>query len=139
MKRLKSVENDQVQLEVVECDCGFHLGLDATYLVQVDDIELHCPSCGACIDTEVICPEGATVTVKLPLIAEIEVRPSEGQDHKELARHVLDTFRESALPSQQGITLYEQTERCKRCGHRLKHDEEIHCNGCEEDMMIPRG
>lgn len=37
MKRLKSVENDQVQLEVMECDCGFHLGIDATYLVQVGD------------------------------------------------------------------------------------------------------
>ena len=30
MKRLDSVENDVVSLEVVECDCGYHMGIDAT-------------------------------------------------------------------------------------------------------------
>jgi hypothetical protein len=57
MKRLKSVENDQVQLEVVECDCGFHLGIDATYLVQVGDCVICCPSCCAQINTAVVFPE----------------------------------------------------------------------------------
>ena len=57
MLRLESIENDRVSLEVIECDCGFHIGLDATYLIQVDDIEIPCPSCGRIIDTEVVCPE----------------------------------------------------------------------------------
>ena len=57
MKRLDSLENDTVQLEVIECDCGFHLGLDATYLDQVGDFICSCPSCGATIDTVVIVPE----------------------------------------------------------------------------------
>ena len=57
MKRLDSVENDKVQLEVIECECGFHLGLDATYLDQVADIVMHCPACGIEIDTAVVCPE----------------------------------------------------------------------------------
>lgn len=55
-KRLKSIENDQVQLEVIECDCGFHLGLDATYLDQVGDFKILCPSCKAVIDTAVVVP-----------------------------------------------------------------------------------
>jgi hypothetical protein len=37
MKRLKSVENEEVQLEVGECDCGYHFGVDATFLEQVTD------------------------------------------------------------------------------------------------------
>jgi hypothetical protein len=28
MKRLKSVETEQYSLEVIECDCGYHMGID---------------------------------------------------------------------------------------------------------------
>jgi hypothetical protein len=38
---------DKYELEVVECTgCGFHLGIDASYLEQVDGVGLLCPSCG---------------------------------------------------------------------------------------------
>ena len=57
MKRLKSIENDQVQLEVIECTCGFHLGVDATYLDQVDDFIIKCPNCKRTISTEEIIKE----------------------------------------------------------------------------------
>lgn len=57
MKRLNSVETDQFQLEVVECDCGFHIGLDATFLDQVGDISIICPSCARIIETKEVCPE----------------------------------------------------------------------------------
>ena len=57
MKRLRSIENDQVQLEVVQCDCGFHLGIDATFLDQVGDLTIKCPSCEAVIDTAIVFPE----------------------------------------------------------------------------------
>ena len=57
MKRLDSIENEQVQLEIIECDCGYHMGIDASYLINVGDFKCHCPSCDALIDTEVICPE----------------------------------------------------------------------------------
>ena len=57
MIRLESIEAGEVSLEVIECNCGFHIGLDASYLIQVDDIEIDCPSCGRHINTEVICPE----------------------------------------------------------------------------------
>lgn len=57
MRRLQSVENEQVQLEVIECDCGFHYGLDATYLDQVGDFKVICPSCKTIINTADICPE----------------------------------------------------------------------------------
>ena len=56
-KRLQSIENDQVSLEVVECVCGFHLGIDATYLEQVGDVKVTCPSCGFVLETAKICPE----------------------------------------------------------------------------------
>jgi hypothetical protein len=63
MKRLKSVETEQYALEVVECDCGFHLGVDASYLDQVGDVVIACPSCSAQIDTTKVFTEdfpGAT-------------------------------------------------------------------------------
>ena len=58
MRRLKSVENDQVQLEVIECDCGYHMGIDATFLDQIGDVFLICPACNKIFRTDEICPEG---------------------------------------------------------------------------------
>jgi hypothetical protein len=52
MKRLKPVFSIEYELDVIECDCGFHLGLDATYLDQVSEIQIDCPSCGKIIDTD---------------------------------------------------------------------------------------
>ena len=51
MKRMNDVETEEFSLEVIECDCGFHIGLDATYLFQVNEIEINCPSCGAIISS----------------------------------------------------------------------------------------
>ena len=56
MKRLKSLENDQVQLEVVECDCGYHMGIDATYLDQIGDFTTKCPNCLVKISTKELLP-----------------------------------------------------------------------------------
>jgi len=49
MRALNNIETEEYTLEVVECDCGFHIGLDATYLDQVDGIDIKCPSCGKII------------------------------------------------------------------------------------------
>lgn len=54
MKRLESVETDIVQLEIGECDCGYHFGVDATFLEQVGDFTFKCPSCDKLIDTAII-------------------------------------------------------------------------------------
>jgi hypothetical protein len=54
MKVLRPIENAQVQLEVIECDCGYHIGLDATYTEQVEDVKVNCPSCKREIDTALI-------------------------------------------------------------------------------------
>jgi len=32
-------------IELYKCRCGFHLGVDSTYLEQVGDIHGFCPSC----------------------------------------------------------------------------------------------
>jgi hypothetical protein len=58
MKRLRSVETEQYALEVVQCDCGFHLGVDASFLDQVDDFEIRCPNCQTVIRTKEVFPEG---------------------------------------------------------------------------------
>jgi len=50
-KRLTSIEMDTVQLEVGECECGYHFTVDATFLEQVKDFKFRCRSCGRIIDT----------------------------------------------------------------------------------------
>ena len=49
---LEPVETNKVQLDVVECSCGYHAGLDATYLDQVGDFQFICPACNALLTTE---------------------------------------------------------------------------------------
>lgn len=44
---LQSVETEQYSLCVFECVCGFHIGIDATYLDQVGEVKVRCPSCQA--------------------------------------------------------------------------------------------
>ena len=48
---VQSVENDKFTLDVFECKCGFHMGIDSSYLEQVEDVKIACPSCGEIIDT----------------------------------------------------------------------------------------
>lgn len=57
MRRIMSVEEGKVQLEVIECDCGYHMGVDATYIEQAQDFVTCCPACGAEIDTLVVLAE----------------------------------------------------------------------------------
>lgn len=51
MKWIESHEGEKAQLDIFECKCGFHLGLDATYLDQIGNIALLCPSCSEWLDT----------------------------------------------------------------------------------------
>lgn len=46
MELLDSCETEKYSLEIWECDCGFHIGIDATFLEQVDKIKISCPACG---------------------------------------------------------------------------------------------
>ena len=57
MKRLDSIETDIAQLEVGECNCGYHFTVDATFLEQVGDFTFKCPSCGIEINTSTIFAE----------------------------------------------------------------------------------
>lgn len=49
MKRIEGAYNDKVELEVIECDCGYHMGIDGSFVIHNDDaffdIETKCPSC----------------------------------------------------------------------------------------------
>ena len=62
MKRLPSAVADSFQLEVVECDCGFHMGIDATYLDQVGDVQVLCPVCEQVWNTADVIPEDDPTT-----------------------------------------------------------------------------
>ncbi|KKN26571.1 hypothetical protein LCGC14_0873390 [marine sediment metagenome] len=44
-----------VELVVVECGCGFHIGLDHTFLDQVGTTDVVCPSCGVRLSLEPDC------------------------------------------------------------------------------------
>jgi hypothetical protein len=55
MKKLNGTKVENIELAVYECTaCGFHLGIDATYLTQVGDVIIECPAAGcySVIDTE---------------------------------------------------------------------------------------
>jgi len=52
-KYVEDVQTGKCSLEIVECGgCGFHMGIDATYLEQVDGVDIPCPSCGEMISVE---------------------------------------------------------------------------------------
>ena len=57
VKRLPSINTDIVELEVIECSCGYHMGIDSTFLEGVGDFKTICPSCSREIDTEIDIPE----------------------------------------------------------------------------------
>ena len=46
VEEIESIETDKCQLSVVQCECGYHLGIDATFIDQVDGVITSCPSCG---------------------------------------------------------------------------------------------
>jgi len=54
MKVLKSATNGIATMEVIECDCGYHMGVDTSFLEQVHDAFVNdrpsCPACLAVID-----------------------------------------------------------------------------------------
>jgi len=52
MKRLAPAISEQYELDVIECRCGFHIGLDISYIDQVDEIRITCPSCAHIISTD---------------------------------------------------------------------------------------
>jgi len=45
MKFIEDIETNIVQLHVLECKCGYHIGIDATFLDQVGHATITCPSC----------------------------------------------------------------------------------------------
>lgn len=53
-KQLDSIETEQVSLIVVECQCGYHMGIDFSYVDQVRDVVIPCPSCKNKIDTSTL-------------------------------------------------------------------------------------
>ena len=45
-------QKDNYELEVYEHSCGFHIGLDGSYLEQEGDIKMTCPACGGVMNTK---------------------------------------------------------------------------------------
>lgn len=44
-KHLMDIENEKCTLEVYQCDCGCHIGVDHTLLDQLGDRFIECPAC----------------------------------------------------------------------------------------------
>jgi hypothetical protein len=56
-------------LDVFECDeCGFHLGIDTSYIEQVEDLKIPCPvpSCSGVFDTSADYPEPDPLPFDVP-------------------------------------------------------------------------
>lgn len=51
---VESLQGETATIEVVECTCGYHMGIDSSFLDQVSDMKVSCPSCGATINTALI-------------------------------------------------------------------------------------
>ena len=51
---MKRVPLSKCEIEVLECDCGYHMGLDSSFLEQVGHFKTICPSCEKEIDTEIM-------------------------------------------------------------------------------------
>lgn len=80
MKRLCSVEREDVSLEVCECDCGFHMGIDASFLEQVGDVHIKCPSCEKTWSTAVVFSEDSCEINYQPrneMICKLETLPDQ--------------------------------------------------------------
>ena len=50
LKKLIDVDQHGYILDVWECECGFHIGIDSTYLEQVAGVAIPCPSCTRIIE-----------------------------------------------------------------------------------------
>jgi len=58
MKWIMDIDNNLCEMEIYECACGFHIGLDFSYLDRIAPISLNCPNCNKILNTQtVIYPE----------------------------------------------------------------------------------
>jgi len=53
-KQLIGEEAKKADLEIIECECGFYLGIDASWLdlEEASNFEMRCPSCGRDLHVE---------------------------------------------------------------------------------------
>ena len=112
MKRLRDDEKEKANLDVIECDCGYHMGVDGTFLDQVGDFKTECPSCKRGIDTALIFPES---------------EPQKKYDHAYTIAFSIKTDNEA-----ENVTEAELRE-----GVRLKMDELLKNGGLAEMCGMP--
>jgi hypothetical protein len=48
--RVGRFATDRFRLEVIRCACGYHMGVDASYIDDVLKVDIPCPACGWTID-----------------------------------------------------------------------------------------
>lgn len=51
---IKTINPSSCELITIECECGYHMGIDYSYVEQVSDFKTFCPSCDRIIDTATI-------------------------------------------------------------------------------------
>jgi hypothetical protein len=96
MKRLEGAVTScgTAELEVIECDCGYHMGVDATFVDQVDDaffdVVTYCPNCKEAIPVRDLLemePIEVVVEVRRACVAfrDVEVTANSLKEAKEKA------------------------------------------------------
>jgi len=50
----KVIDSSLTEMICIECSCGYHMGIDSTFIDQVEDFKSNCPNCENVIDTSLI-------------------------------------------------------------------------------------
>lgn len=148
MKRLRSVENDQVQLEIGVCDCGYHFGIDATFLDQVTDFIFECPACGRKIDTGELFKEEPEVKEipaeavvintpppERPAVPEDFICPGCGADSAHYGEYVLRMIPFKEIRN--GVVFFEPA--FDEVNWEDSKDGRLFCRVCGHEWPVPPG
>ena len=115
MKRLPSIETDTVQLEVVECNCGYHMTFDTSFLDQVvnggaGEVDQICPSCLAAV-TYIIKQDGED-EIQIRTREELKAREeaAEAAAREENSKRVAEIMERDAPPRHKTAKLVKDYE-----------------------------
>jgi len=51
---MKIVPKEKCQMDVIECDCGYHMGIDTSFIEAEGHFVIRCPACGTLVDTSIL-------------------------------------------------------------------------------------
>ena len=135
MRRLPSAQSEVYEMEVGECDCGYHFGVDATYLELVGDFQMQCPSCHKLINTASIFPENQEDEGKSP---EIVVEHMDGIEDIEIdcKRFRIPIVFNTACPKCGTPHIHDFRNRYLSYPCIGENDVDMYCKVCEHEWKM---